>query len=199
MSSKAQIRIIQVTDVYTLVNFPSLRTLIKEKRAEVEADGGICISLLTGDFLAPYLLSSFDKGVGMMQMLNKTPIDYVTWGNHEHDLDHEHVMRREREYRGTWINTNMQSHQSFKGSRCQRDREIIEITSRDGSNRRRLGMMAVLSASKSLYKPGAFGGATIRDPWEAMAEYRDRLLREDGCDTVLPLCRCFITSAQLVN
>ena len=75
--------------------------------------------MLTGDFLAPYLLSSFDKGVGMMSMLNKTPIDYLTWGNHEHDLDHVDVTKREKEYKGVWINSNMQSHESFKDSTCQ--------------------------------------------------------------------------------
>ena len=58
---KAQLRIVQVTDVYTLLNFPRLKTLIAEKRSEVEATGGKCISMLTGDFLAPYLLSSLDK------------------------------------------------------------------------------------------------------------------------------------------
>ena len=81
--------------------------------------GGKLISMLTGDFLAPYLLSSFDKGVGMMSMLNKTPIDYVIWGNHEHDLAHEDVMKREKEYQGVWINSNMTSHESFKDSKCQ--------------------------------------------------------------------------------
>ena len=79
MSSEenARLRIIQITDVYTLVNFPSLKTLIKQKKAEQDELGGKTISLLTGDFLAPYLLSSFDKGVGMMNVINKTPIDYL--------------------------------------------------------------------------------------------------------------------------
>ena len=31
-------------------------------------------------------MSSFDKGQGMVNILNETPIDYVIWGNHEHDL-----------------------------------------------------------------------------------------------------------------
>ena len=59
--SGVKLRIIQITDVYTLANFPKVKSLIQEKRAEVEAEGGHCISVLTGDFLAPYLLSSFDK------------------------------------------------------------------------------------------------------------------------------------------
>merc|ERR1719186_321497 len=140
-SSAAHIRIVQVTDIYTLANFPSLQTLIQEKKAEVETTGGVAISMLTGDFLAPYLLSSFDKGVGMMSMLNKTPIDYVIWGNHEHDMGHADVMKREREYKGVWVNSNMQSHESFKDSTCQVDSSIIDVISPDGSNNRKLGLI----------------------------------------------------------
>ena len=187
----ARIRIIQITDVYTLKNFPHVKTLISEKKAEVESLGGKTISILTGDFLAPYLLSSFDKGSGMVDILNKTPIDYVIWGNHEHDLEHEEVMKREKEYKGIWINSNMKSHESFEGSKCQVDRAILEVSSPDGSNNRKLGMLGVLSSSESLYKPGAFGGATIDDPWECMKEYNEKLKKEDGCDMVLPLCHLY--------
>ena len=187
----ARIRIIQITDVYTLDNFPYLKTLIEEKKAEMDALGGKTISMLTGDFLAPYLLSSFDKGKGMVQILNKTPIQYVIWGNHEHDLEHEDVMKREKEYQGIWINSNMKSHESFNGSKCQVDREVIEIISPDGSNKRKLGMLGVLSNVASLYKPEAFGGATIEDPWECMKEYNAKLKNDDGCDMVLPLCHLY--------
>ena len=75
----ARLRIVQITDVYTLKNFPHLKTLLDEKRAEIDKLGGKTISMLTGDFLAPYLLSSFDKGqiiseeiVSCLQMLQKT-------------------------------------------------------------------------------------------------------------------------------
>jgi hypothetical protein len=189
MSSTARLRIVQITDVYTLVNFPSVKTLLDEKRAEVD-QGGKTISVLTGDFLAPYLLSSFDKGVGMMSMLNKTPIDYLIWGNHEHDLDHADVMQREREYKGTWINSNMKSHESFSSSKCQVDAATVEIVSQDGTNRRKLGMIGVLSDSPGLYRPGAFGGAVIEDPFKCLAEYNERL-KAEGCDMVLPLCHLY--------
>lgn len=186
------LRIIQITDVYTLSNFPHMRVLLQEKRREVEAVGGRTISMLTGDFLAPYLLSSIDGGVGMMRMLNGTPIDYVTWGNHEDDVGHENVMMRAREYSGRWINTNMQSHESFNdSSRSQVDSEVIELESPDGSNKRRVGLMGILTNSPSLYRPGAFGGATIEDPWETMALYNRKLREEQGCDLVLPLCHLY--------
>ena len=83
--------------------------------------------MLTGDFLAPYLLSSFDKGQGMVKVLNATPIDYVIWGNHEHDLEHEEVMKREKEYKGVWINSNMKDHQSFANSGASTIKNLIQI------------------------------------------------------------------------
>ena len=94
-------------------------------------------------------------------------------------------MKREKEYKGIWINSNMKTHESFKDSKCQVDRAVIEINSPDGSNNRKLGMLGVLSNSESLYKPNAFGGATIDDPWECMKEYNEKLKNEDGCDMVL--------------
>eukprot|EP00931_Biecheleriopsis_adriatica_P101805 TRINITY_DN76883_c0_g1_i1.p1 TRINITY_DN76883_c0_g1~~TRINITY_DN76883_c0_g1_i1.p1 ORF type:complete len:615 (-),score=123.84 TRINITY_DN76883_c0_g1_i1:7-1851(-) len=191
-SSSCTLRIVQITDVYVLDNFPSLRTLIQEKRKELENRcGGKTISMLTGDFLAPYLLSSIDMGDGMMKMCNGTPIDYLTWGNHEDDIPHTEVMKREREYKGCWINTNMQSHESFKKSRCQKDKEIIEIESSDGTNKRKIGLIGLLSNSPSLYRPGAFGGATIEDPWEVMAAYKKTMEQEDNCDVVVPLCHLY--------
>ena len=71
MSSVAHLRIVHITDVYTLANFPSLKTMLGEMRASVggAGGGGRCVSVLTGDFLAPYLLSSFDKVRMMMIMM----------------------------------------------------------------------------------------------------------------------------------
>lgn len=188
---RCHLRIIQITDVYTLENFPSLATLIQEKHEEIVDKGGQTVSMLTGDFLAPYLLSSVDAGVGMMDMCNHTPIDILTWGNHENDVPHEDVMRREKEYTGKWINTNMQSHESFENSLCQVDALILELISQDGSNTRKVGFIGVLSADPTLYRPGAFGGATIDDPWETMATYKEKLEKEQGCDLVVPLCHLY--------
>ncbi|CAE7252949.1 unnamed protein product [Symbiodinium natans] len=186
------LRVLQITDVYMLENFPSMKTLIAEKEAELKAQyggGSRCITVLTGDFLAPYLLSSIDRGAGMVRMLNETPIQYVTWGNHEADLSHEDVMCRVEEYQGVWINSNMQSHESFEKCDCQQDVEVIEVRSR--GHTRRIGMVGVLSDEATLYKPGAFGGATIEDPWKTLAFYKEKLEKEHNCDLVLPLCHLY--------
>ena len=129
------------------------------------------MSVLTGDFLAPYLLSSFDKGVGMMKMLKKTPIDYLFWGNPVQDLEHASVLDRKREYKGVCINSNMESHESFKYSKCQVDFAVVHIQSPDGFNTLKVGMCGILSADPKLYQPGAFGGATIDDLWECVKYY----------------------------
>eukprot|EP00930_Biecheleria_cincta_P021287 TRINITY_DN15817_c0_g1_i3.p1 TRINITY_DN15817_c0_g1~~TRINITY_DN15817_c0_g1_i3.p1 ORF type:complete len:670 (+),score=106.48 TRINITY_DN15817_c0_g1_i3:85-2094(+) len=193
--SAATLRVIQITDVYMLDNFPSLKTLIAQKSAELEPNSRT-ISMLTGDFLAPYLLSSIDRGAGMMRILNSVPIDYVTWGNHEADLSHDDVMDRVEEYKGTWINTNMQSHESFETCACQKASEVIEVRSADGSNARKVGLVAVLSDEPNLYKPGAFGGAKIEDPWDTLRTYKHLLEQEQRCDLVLPLCHLYETQDE---
>ena len=181
----AALRIVHVTDVYTLDNFPHLKTLIAEKRAEFEQQHGldaVTISVLTGDFLMPYLLSAIDKGRGMMKMLNRTPIDYLIWGNHEDNLSPSDIFAREREYKGTWVNTNMPTHETMAGSTCQTTHAWLQVGSK------KIAMLGVTSHTSP--KPGAFGGAKIEDPWATLAEWKPRL-EAAGADFILPLCHLY--------
>ena len=122
----ARLTVVQVTDVYTLENFPRLKTLLHD----VRETNPTTISMLTGDFLAPYLLSSIDKGHGMMRMINETPIDYLTWGNHEADIDHKEVCGHVRGYRGKWLNSNMLDHEAMES---QLEYDVVEVVSADGT------------------------------------------------------------------
>ena len=181
----AALRIVHVTDVYTLDNLPHLKTLIAEKREEFVAQHGpdaVTISVLTGDFLMPYLLSAIDKGRGMMKMLNRTPIDYLIWGNHEDNLSPADVYAREREYKGTWVNTNMPTHETMEGSTCQTTHAWLQVGSK------KIAMLGVTSHTSP--KPGAFGGAKIEAPWATLAEWKPRLEAE-GADFILPLCHLY--------
>jgi 2',3'-cyclic-nucleotide 2'-phosphodiesterase (5'-nucleotidase family) len=78
----------------------------------------------------------------------------------------------------------------------QQEYDVVEIDSPDGSNKRKVGLCAVLSDDPALYShfkaPGAFGGATITDPWEALTKYKDILENQEGCDTVLPLQHLYV-------
>lgn len=194
--SSCALRIINVTDIYKLDNFASLKTLIKEKKNEMieKYPNSKTVSILTGDFLAPYLLSSVDKGIGMMKMLNETPIDYVIFGNHEDDLEHEYTCQRIKEFKGTWINTNMQDHEVFDH---QTPYEIITITNEDDSQTVKIGLIGVLSDSPSLYRKGCFGGATIKDPYDTMEEYKEKLEKEEGVNIVIPLCHLYVPQDKI--
>lgn len=189
---EARLTVIQITDCYTLENLASVKTLVAE--ANAKSGGGRVISVLTGDFLAPYLLSSVDRGNGMMNALAKIPIDYITWGNHEADLSHKTVCRHVREFPGKWLNSNMLDHDAMDD---QEEYDVIELMSPDGTNSRQVGLVAVLSDDPNLYKqfkaPGAFGGATIGDPWEALARYKDLLEGpEHDVDTIIPLQHLYL-------
>ncbi len=124
----------------------------------------------------------------MMNAISKTPIDILTWGNHEADIPHLTVCRHVRNFPGVWINSNMQDHDAMDH---QVPYHIVEITSEDGTQTRKIGFVAVLSNDPKLYSqfksPGAFGGATITDPWECLAKYDAILRNEHGCDLVVPL------------
>ena len=185
----ARLTIVQVTDVYTLENFPRLKTLLHDVRTTNPAT----ISMLTGDFLAPYLLSSIDKGHGMMRMINETPIDYLTWGNHEADIDHKEVCGHVRGYRGKWINSNMLDHEAMD---AQQEYDVVEVVSADGTQTRRVGLVACLSDDPALYAnfkaPGAFGGATIDCPWATLRRLKAKLEDDERCDLVVPLQHTYV-------
>ena len=183
--------ICQITDVYSLEHLASFKTMVQQIKEENK--GAKVVSMLTGDFLSPYLLSTVDHGAGMMNALNKIPLDYLTWGNHEADIDHDIVCKHVRNFQGTFINSNMLDHEAMD---AQQEYDVIQLCSPDGSHERKVGLCAVLSDDPALYAhfpaPGAFGGATITDPWETLTKYQDILENEEGCDMVLPLQHLYV-------
>lgn len=193
--SEARLVILQITDVYTLENFASFKTLLEE--AKRQAAGAKVVCMLTGDFLSPYLLSCVDHGAGMMNALGKIPLDYLTWGNHEADIDHRTVCQHVRNFPGKFINSNMIDHEAMD---AQQEYDVLSVSSPDGSNTRKIGLCAVLSDDPKLYEhfkapgmSGAFGGATVTNPWEALTKYKALLEGpEHKCDVVVPLQHLYV-------
>jgi len=183
--------ICQITDVYSLEHLASFKTMVEDIRKKKK--GAKVVSMLTGDFLSPYLLSSVDKGAGMMNALGKIPLDYLTWGNHEADIDHKSVCKHVRNFPGTFINSNMLNHEAMD---AQEEYDVINLCSPDQEHERKVGLCAVLSDDKALYShfpsPGAFGGATVTDPWKALTKYQNILENEEGCDVVIPLQHLYV-------
>lgn len=96
--SECRLCILQITDIYTLENLGSFQTLLEQTR--VKAKGATVVSVVTGDFLSPYLLASVDRGFGMMRALARIPLDYITWGNHEADQPHKTQLTHVRNFPG---------------------------------------------------------------------------------------------------
>ena len=191
-ASEARLIVLQITDVYTLEYFAHFKTLLEETRRN-NADATV-VCMLTGDFLSPYLLSGVDRGAGMMRALANVPMDYLTWGNHEADIPHKVLCRYVRNFPGKWLNSNMLDHEAMA---WQHEYDVLEITSPDGTNKRKVGLVAALSDDPALYQhfeePGAFGGATVTDPWEALRKYKDLLEGpEHNCDMVIPLQHLYV-------
>ena len=67
----------------------------------------------------------------------------------------------------------MQNHAAME---AQKPYDVIHVHSADGTNHRKVGLVAVLSDDPALYShfksPGAFGGATIDCPWETLRKYK---------------------------
>lgn len=79
----------------------------------------------------------------------------------------------------------------------QEEFDVVEIASPDGSNTRKIGLIAVLSDDPKLYQhfkaPGAFGGATIDCPWETLARLKTQLEGpEYACDTIIPMQHTYV-------
>ena len=113
--------------------------------------------------------------------------------NHEADIDHRVVCNHVRNFKGKWINSNMLDHDAMDH---QQEYDVIELASRDGKHKRKVGLCAVLSDDPKLYEqfdsPGAFGGATLTDPWEALKKYKKILEEDEGCDIVVPLQHLYV-------
>jgi len=97
--------LVAVNDVYDLEHLPKLRTLVDAVKAE--RAGGTVITTLAGDFLSPSVLSSLDRGRGMVQVLNAVGIGYACFGNHEADVGLKALRKRIGEFSATLINSNV--------------------------------------------------------------------------------------------
>jgi len=156
LDGETKLRIVAINDVYELDYLPHYATC--RRKETLPSDAGIStsvtIGIMAGDFLAPSLLSSLDKGVGMVDCLNLCRLDYASIGNHEGDVPMIHFFNRIRESRFTWINSNMALH-------CPKDialpkYSILQVGSK------RVALLGLNTDDKAVFSPGAFNGCEIK-------------------------------------
>ena len=75
------LQILSINDVYEIDMLPNYSTCRKLEE-ELVAGKGITVGVLAGDFVAPSLLSSLDKGHAMVDCMNSSKIDFVCMGTH---------------------------------------------------------------------------------------------------------------------
>ncbi|ORY31575.1 Metallo-dependent phosphatase [Rhizoclosmatium globosum] len=161
-----QIKFLTVNDVYKMTNLPSLATAIQEEKAK----GVPVIVLLPGDFISPSLLSSLDRGFGMIDVLNQVGIDYVCFGNHEDDVDFQALLSRLKQSQFKWVNTNMKGFPLPEDLVEQAPTFVqIDVPALDlKSKAKKVALLGLCTDDEHLYKPRHFGGATL-EPVNATA------------------------------
>jgi 2',3'-cyclic-nucleotide 2'-phosphodiesterase (5'-nucleotidase family) len=177
-STSLWLRIIHINDVYELDNFPRLKTLMDTKSQGPDRT----LFVLTGDFLGPSLLSSLDKGMGMVDCLNAIGVTHVCFGNHECDIPIECLPRRIQQSQFVWVNSNMQQ-LNDKLNIATPEYDIIQVSSE--SMVKTVALLGLLTNEEGLYRPGSFCSAKIEPIVETAHKYVDEL--SEKVDFILPM------------
>ena len=165
--------LVAVNDVYGLEHLPKLRTLVDDVKAQRE---GTVITTLAGDFLSPSVLSSLDRGRGMVQVLNAVGIGYACLGNHEADVGLKALRKRLGEFSATLINSNVPG--AVDGA------PATAVVSLPGG--KRVGLLGLLTSEPGVFRKDVFRGLEIADVL-ATAKTLAAELRADGVAAVVAL------------
>ncbi len=194
-----RLRIVHVNDVYSLENLPRLATLIQHYRTTDPPDAFMAV--LAGDFVAPSMLSSLDRGRGMVACLNAAGITHVTFGNHEDDIPVAELHRRIAEFQGTWLSTNLAGFDPAAPVS-----QVLTVTAGGGGRIVRVGLVGVVMTDPAVYRRAPFGGAPLDPAVETVLRQAARLRDFERCDLVIPITheslhddRALITAARAAS
>jgi 2',3'-cyclic-nucleotide 2'-phosphodiesterase (5'-nucleotidase family) len=164
-------------DVYELENFPHFKSLVDDLSGKADTT----LVILTGDFLAPSLLSSLDKGRGMVDCMNFANITHVCLGNHEADVSMNDLKERiNKNSKFKWINTNMRELDSNIAVTTL-PHDVVDV------RHKKIGLLGLLTEDPSVYRPGVFAGSTIQPIIETTETYMRQVIDPLRLDMVIPL------------
>lgn len=184
------LRLVCVNDVYSLEHMPSLHSLVRHHATTDPADQFIVT--MAGDFIAPSMLSSLDKGRGMIDAMNSVGITHASFGNHEDDVPVEELRSRIREFHGVWLNSNITHFEPPMPAF-----QILHVTA-PGGRSVRVGLLGVVMAGGSEYRRPPFGGAPMEPANQAALRIATYLLQHHACDCVLPMTHQDIDDDRLL-
>ena len=113
--------ILQLNDVYEIAPLvggtQGGMARVATLRKELLARDSNTITVLAGDFVSPSLIGTLSDtaekcdtkvaGRHMVEVMNKTGVDYVTFGNHEFDIKLALLSKRLNESTFKWVNSNV--------------------------------------------------------------------------------------------
>lgn len=176
------LKILQVNDVYELQNLTHFATC---KRLNSD-DCDKIIGVLPGDFVGPSLLSSLDKGYGMVDCLNLCGMDYVSIGNHENDIPLAQLHLRIKQSNFQWINSNM-STLPLPSDINLPEYSIVTVQNSVGQTKK-VALVGLNTPDPNIYREGAFGGCTIEPIKETLFKVYDKIMeKEPDVDAVIPM------------
>lgn len=119
-----EIQFLQVNDVYEIAPLPGDNrgglARVATLKKELLTQNKNTIAIMAGDFLSPSVIATLDdengngiKGAHMVDVMNVSGIDMVTFGNHEFDLKEKDLQKRLDESEFQWVASNVL--QSNKG------------------------------------------------------------------------------------
>lgn len=109
MAETVNLTLLLVNDIYKMAGdktrggFARLATVARAEKAK----GGNLIYVHAGDTISPSLMSGFDQGAHVIELLNVVPPDIFIPGNHEYDFGQEVFAKRLSESKFGWYADNL--------------------------------------------------------------------------------------------
>ncbi|KAJ3119781.1 hypothetical protein HK100_000155 [Physocladia obscura] len=183
------LRIVSVNDVYKLDLLAHLAAAVDRARASTPPPHTVpLVVVLPGDFLSPSLLSSLDRGLAMVDVLNQCGVDYVCFGNHEDDVDFASLNDRIEQSNFVWINSNIPKLKVRESIRHKvPDHVKLSIPSIGNTDLppKTVALLGLCTDDAHLYKPFHFGGADILPVNPTAIKFAESL--KPSVDIIIPL------------
>jgi 2',3'-cyclic-nucleotide 2'-phosphodiesterase (5'-nucleotidase family) len=162
---------------------------VRALRAELEDEGWDVLLLHAGDALSPSLLGKQFQGAQMVDVLNGLDGDFeafdeqlfVTFGNHEFDLDAEALDARIAESGFRWLGTNVRFALDEDGAPQVAGGQLVRSALVEVGG----ATVGVFGLTTPVKKPGYV--AAIDDDYEGLARWYTETLRGAGADVVIGL------------
>lgn len=177
------LRIVAVNDIYTITNYASLSTLIRDFRTK-EPTPDTFLATLAGDFLSPSMLSSLDLGRGHADIVSRVGFTHVCLGNHEADLDDTELRERltevVRQSGLSIVSTNLRGFHDAS----MVDKSLIEVKSSKGRTVK-IAILGLVTEDNGAYVGKPFAGLAIEPVNQTALDTSQQLLEKGEATSVI--------------